>query len=87
MPDTDDTAQFMRSRSAESKTVELRGEAPQWIVAVLDGVSISENISRTAVVNRVLGAWAAAEHHKATLVLRLAGSNPIGPDSTGEGGA
>lgn len=67
------------------KTTELRGECPKWIVNVLDAVSMSADETRTALVNRILSDWATKKVHEASLIHKLAGINPTGPESIGDG--
>lgn len=64
-------------------TTELRGECPHWVVNVLDAVSMSNNETRTALVNRLLGEWATKKVHEASLIAKLAGINPTTSESTG----
>jgi len=56
--------------------VELRGDCPSSTVAVLDAVSAHLKISRTKLVNRVLGEWAERKVHESSLVMRLAADHP-----------
>lgn len=66
-----------------SKMVELRGECPEATVAVLDAISLARSISRTDLVNAVLGEWAKQTAHEAMLVARVTRGNPAVPESTG----
>lgn len=73
--DQDERPQFARASGGQS-VLELRGDCPRRIVDVLDAVSMARNISRTALVNEVLGAFAEKVVHEASLVARVAGLNP-----------
>lgn len=76
----DDRPQFARS-GGSTDVVELRGDCPGSIVQVLDAVSLARGISRTALVNEVLGRWADKVRHEASLVARIAGLNPPQPEA------
>jgi hypothetical protein len=61
--------------------VELRGMCPRETIDVIDAVSAARRISRTELVNEVLGKWAADEVHVAKAicsVVRSHGSEPEG---------
>lgn len=80
-----DEPQFMRRAEP---TTELRGEIPRWIVDILDAVVTarggqSANVHRTTVVAEVLSDWAGKKLHEASLITRLAASNPNGLDAAG----
>lgn len=68
---------------ADSLTVELRGECPRHTVDMLDAVSLAEDITRTALVNRILGEWEKRERHRASVVNRVLGLNPAVSDASG----
>lgn len=73
---------FSRSRS-EASTVELRGECPRHTVDMLDAVSMAENTTRTALVNRILQKWEEEERHKHSIVARVLGIKAVESDSVG----
>ncbi len=64
-------------------TVELRGECPREIINVLDAVSMARDITRTALVNEILGEFTKKKLHESSLVLRLAGGNPSASEGAG----
>jgi hypothetical protein len=51
---------------------ELRVEIPLFTAAVLDGFCSATGVCRTELVNEILSDWAHREHHKATIILRVA---------------
>lgn len=69
------------------KTTEISFELTVPEVAVLDGYCQAHGLKRTVVMRRVLREWSEKKLHEATLILRVAGSNPTIPvnsrDSTG----
>ncbi len=68
---------------ARADTNELRGECPKNTLCVLDAVAIARGCTRTALVNEILGQWAAAKQHEASLVQKLAGVIPTTSERTG----
>jgi hypothetical protein len=61
----------------EPHLVELRGMCPRETIDVLDAVSTARRMSRTELVNEVLGKWASDEMHVAQAicsVMRVQGS-------------
>jgi hypothetical protein len=62
------------------ETVELRAEMPRFIIDVLDGQCAATGECRTELVRFILSEWANQRHHEATLILRVAGSNPTKSD-------
>jgi hypothetical protein len=52
----------------EPHMVELRGMCPRETVDVLDAVSLTRDISRTALVNEILGKWTAQKVHEANAI-------------------
>lgn len=59
---------------------------PVEVVAVIDAVCIFEGAKdRTKKVNEILRAWAIAEAHKATVVVRCMAGNPPLLETTAEG--
>lgn len=59
----------MFHRGAEN--VELRGECPRATVDMLDAISMARNLTRTALVNQILGQWAEQERHQHSVVARI----------------
>lgn len=59
---------------------ELRVELPEFTIAVLDGHCSANGACRTKLVTQILGDWAKDKYHEATIILRVAGSNPTLPD-------
>lgn len=59
---------------------ELRVELPEFTIAVLDGYCSASGKCRTEQVKQILGDWAQHQHHVASVVLKVAGSNPTIPD-------
>jgi len=69
-------------------TVELRGPCDREIVDVLDAHANARGLTRTQMVNAVLGEWARDRIHESTVVLRVLRINPLLADGTGtRGGA
>lgn len=68
------------------KHVELRGMCPAMTVNVLDAVSLSKGQTRTELVNDILGDWAKAKVHEASLVSRVLNGNPLSPEAAGLAG-
>lgn len=75
---------FVLSRASD-KHVELRGMCPAMTVNVLDAVSLSKGQTRTELVNEILGSWAKAKAHEASLIARVLQGNPLTADTTGAG--
>ncbi len=65
-----------RPRTSSSSTVELRGDCPRLTVDVLDAIANARRISRTELVNEILGNWAGQQLHEASLVARVTRGNP-----------
>lgn len=74
---------FSRGGRGEALTVELRGECPRHIVDMLDAVSMAENTTRTALVNKILQRWEEEERHKHSIVARVLGLKAVGADGAG----
>lgn len=53
------------------ESVELRGPCPRAIVDVLDAVSLARKLTRTELVNEILGTWAADRRAEAEAIVRL----------------
>ena len=87
MPDTQDQQSQPRTAFARgADTTELRGECPRSVVNVLDAVSMARDMTRTALVNQILGAFAEKVLHESILVQRLAGGNPSVSETSGDRG-
>ncbi len=69
---------------AEGNTVELRGECPRKIIDVLDAVSHARDMTRTALVNQILGEYTAKILHEVNVVNRVVGFNPTPADAVGD---
>lgn len=65
-----------RPRTSTSGAVELRGDCPRLTVDVLDAVSNARRISRTELVNEILGDWSKQQLTEASLLLRVTRGNP-----------
>lgn len=60
---------------------EIRFEADQETVAVIDGFCSATGKCRTGFINELLKAWAKDKLHEASVVCRVAGINPMQPES------
>jgi len=65
-----------RPRTGTGSTVELRGDCPLLTIEVLDAISNVRRISRTELVNEILGDWAKQRLTEASLVVRVTRGNP-----------
>ena len=65
----------------EMTTTELRVEVDSSEVAVLDGYCAATGKHRSEVIRFLLREWSAAKHYEATVILRVAGSNPTDPET------
>ncbi len=72
-----------RAGRGDMPMVELRGECPRETVSVLDAISLARGITRTELVNTVLGEWAKQTTHEAMLVARVMRGNPVMADTAG----
>jgi hypothetical protein len=81
-PGQDRQPAFSRSRN-ETATVELRGECPRHTVDMLDAVSMAENTTRTALVNKILQRWEEEERHKHSIVARVLHIKAVDTDAPG----
>lgn len=61
---------------ASDKT-ELRGLAPADLVAFVDAAALARNMDRTALINKILFAWARVEAHRSNVLQRAARGNPL----------
>lgn len=62
---------------------ELRQQAPRLVIDVLDAVSQARGLTRTDLVNELLGEWAARQLHEASLIHRVTRGNPDVADLIG----
>ena len=65
-----------RVRAPGTEPVELRGDCPRLTVDILDAVSNARRISRTELVNQILGEWAKQQLMESSLVQRVTRGNP-----------
>lgn len=56
---------------------EIRVEIPNDELAVLDGYCSATSESRTDVIRELLVGWSERKFHEATVILRVAGRNPV----------
>jgi hypothetical protein len=73
-----DSHQTALSRST-GKT-EIRLEVQGHEVSVLDGYCSAYDRSRTDVMREILADWSSKKLHEATVIYRVAGVNPVGPE-------
>ena len=66
----------------DDTTTELRGPCPREVVDVLDAFSTARRVTRTELVNRILGKWVADRLHEATVLERVTRGNPKPPATT-----
>lgn len=64
---------------------EIRFEAPDEAVAVLDGYCSATGKARSVIMLQLLKDWTAEKLHVATIVCRVAGVNPTLPERRGRG--
>lgn len=60
---------------------EIRVEVPNEELGVLDGYCSATSESRTDVIRKLLQEWSNRKLHEATVILRVAGRNPVGSES------
>jgi hypothetical protein len=60
---------------------EIRVEIPNDELAVLDGYCSATGESRTDVIRNLLAGWSGRKLHEATIILRVAGRNPVMSES------
>ena len=60
---------------------EVRFEAKESTIAVLDGYCSATGKCRTAFINQLLEDWARKKLHEASVVCRVAGINPIASEA------
>ena len=65
-------------------STELRLDAPNELIAVLDGISMAQRLTRNQLVLRVLHDWADARVHEANVLAKVAGINPQRAESGGK---
>ena len=71
---------MLSRNTARSEKTELRCELLSEELTVLDGVCNGEDRSRTDVVREILAEWSAKRLHRATVICRVAGVNPMASD-------
>lgn len=59
---------------------EIRAEFPDDEVNVLDGYCSATGRSRTDVLRTLVREWSDRKLHEATIIMRVAGRNPIDPE-------
>lgn len=69
--------------STRDDSTELRLDAPNSLVAVLDGISLAQRLTRNQLVLRVLSDWADDRVHEASVLARVAGINPPRAEDAG----
>lgn len=62
--------------ATDADTIELRGEIPKNVMAMLDAVSAAKRVSRMSLVRRILNDWAVKTYHEAMIVERVTKGNP-----------
>lgn len=65
---------------------EVRFEAKSESVAVIDGYCSATGKCRTAVINEILEAWANDRLREAMMICRVAGVDPMRPETGRKGG-
>ncbi len=78
---TEDSPLLSRPANPERQYVEIRPVVPVEVVAVIDAICIDRKIDRTKLVCEWLRERAAAEHRRASVIVKLAGINPAGLES------
>jgi hypothetical protein len=78
----DELAAFSRTANPDRQYVEVRPLLPIDVVRVIDAKCIAESggdrqVDRTAMIRRILAQWAADQHRQASLILSVAGANPM----------
>ena len=59
-----------------NENTELRGPCPKHIVDVLDAISMSKRMSRTDLINEILGEYVDRRVHETSLLISIARGNP-----------
>lgn len=70
-------------RGPQGDVAELRGDCPRQTLQVLDAVAIARDLTRIALVNEILGEWAAKKLHESMLIQRVTGANPQEVEAVG----
>ena len=65
-------------------TKELRGDAPTHLVAALDALALSNDMTRNAYVNDILARHVKKELHRVTVITRAMRGNPMLTDAPGQ---
>lgn len=63
--------------------VELRGECPEETVAMIDAIAMARALTRTQLVNEILGQWAVQQRHAAIVACRVLRINPLDSAAVG----
>ena len=69
------------SRSGAAGRTEVRFEARNETVSVIDGYCQATGKCRTEFINDLLEEWADRKLHEAIIVCRVSGVNPASPES------
>jgi hypothetical protein len=82
----DELAAFSRSANPDRQFVEVRPLLPIDVVRVIDAECIAQStldrqLDRTAMIRRILAQWAAEKHRQASLIVSVAGANPMFTES------
>jgi len=59
-----------------SDLIDLRGPCPKETIDVLDAISLARGLTRTQLVNEVLGEWARIRLHEMSVMSRVLRRNP-----------
>lgn len=82
--DDNERPQFARGSAVNGDApVELRGECPRGIVDVLDAISMARDMTRTALVNEILGEWRDRVLHEHSFIARVVRVHPLQPEAAG----
>jgi hypothetical protein len=60
----------------DDDSVELRGDVPKNVMAMVDAISNAKRISRMTLVRKILNDWAVKTYHEAMIVERVTKGNP-----------
>lgn len=77
----------MTDDMSTAEHVELRGPCPRETVDVLDAISMARNLTRTQMVNEILGEWARRIQHEHMVLARTMRVIPPDAESNGRGRA
>lgn len=73
--------------TADDDSTELRGPCPRQLVDVLDAVSLACSLTRTQLVNEILGDWVRRILHECTVIARTLRVIPPPAETPGKGRA